>query len=218
MLGIIEMMKNSKSNFLRRRQRVNKHFREACAAGVLPVSISPEGERVVLLGYGSCSQGGAYRNFWSDFGGKLDPDETAKEAALREFHEETAYFFKTEVTHQDQLLKLHGNEKYVSFAAEVPYCCIDLIKKNAIKVRNEGTLYERNHVEMEDYRWAPLSVFLSHPTVLHKEGLYPPFIEYHLSQKSVQDSIRMLLTKGIKDLKPETFESKLFGKTFLSLY
>ncbi len=218
MLGIIEMMKNSKSNFLRRRQRVNKHFREACAAGVLPVSINPEGDRVVLLGYGSCSQGGVYRNFWSDFGGKLDPEETAKEAALREFHEETAYFFKTEITHHDQLLKLHGNEKYVSFAAEVPYSCINLIKKNANKVRSEGTLYERNHVEMEDYRWAPLNILLSHPIVLHQEGLYPPFIEHHLSQKSVQNSLRMLLTKRIKDLKTETFESKLFGKGLLSSY
>lgn len=218
MLGIIEMIKNSKSNFLRRRQRVNKHFREACAAGVLPISFTPKGERVVLLGYGSCSQGGVYRNFWSDFGGKLDPEETAKEAALREFHEETAYFFKKDITHQDQLLKLHGNEKYVSFAAEVPYSCINLIKENANQVRAEGTLYERNHVEMEDYRWVTMDALLSHPTILHQEGLYPPFIEYHLSQKSVQDSIRMLLTKHIKDLKAETFESKLFSKGFLSSY
>ena len=216
--GIYEMMKNSKSNFLRRRQRVNKHSREACAAGVLPLSITPEGTRVVLLGYGSCSQGGVYRNFWSDFGGKLDPEETAKEAALREFHEETAYFFKKEITKLDQLLKLHGNEKYVSFAAEVSYAPIELIKENAARVRFEGTLYERNHVEMEDYRWVSLSTLLSHSANLHQEGLYPPFIEYHLSQKSVQDSLRMLLTKNIIDLKTETFESKLFGKGLVSSY
>jgi 8-oxo-dGTP pyrophosphatase MutT (NUDIX family) len=212
------MIKNSKSNFLRRRQRVNKHSREACAAGVLPLSTNPEGKRIALIGYGSCSQGGIYRNFWSDFGGKLDPEETAKEAALREFHEETAYYFKKEITQVDQLLKLHGNEKYVSFAAEVSYTPIELIKENAAKIRAEGTLYERNHIEMDDYRWIPLDVLLSHASVLHQEELYPPFIEYHLSQKSVQDLLRMLLTKCTTDLKAETFESKLFGKGFLSTY
>ncbi len=214
----LEMIKNSKSNFLRRRQRVNKHLREACAAGVLPLSCTPEGIRVVLLGYGSCSQGGVYRNFWSDFGGKLDPEETAREAALREFHEETAYFFRRNVTHTDQLLKLHGNEKYVSFVAEVPYSSIELIRKNSGKVKMEGSLYERNHVEMDDYRWVPLGTLLSETAELYEEGLYPPFIEYHLSQKSVQNSLRMLLTKSIDDLKSATFEAKLFDRGIFSNY
>lgn len=212
------MIKNSKSNFLRRRKRVNKHLREACAAGVLPISRAPKGNRVVLLGYGSCSQGGVYRNFWSDFGGKLDPEETAREAALREFHEETAYFFKKEIVRTDQLFKLHGNEKYVSFVAEVPYAPIELIKINSTKIRLEGSLYERNHVEMEDYRWIDLDALLVHTTHLHQEGLYPPFVEYHLSQKSVQDSLRMLLTKSIDDLNSETFESKLFDRSVFSYY
>lgn len=212
------MMKNSKSNFLRRRQRVNKHFREACAAGVLPLSYTPEGVRVVLLGYGACSQGGSYRHFWSDFGGKLDPEETAREAALREFHEETAYFFQKDIIRHEQLLKLHGNEKYVSFAAEVPYSDAALIKRQALKVRAEGTLYERNHVEMEDYRWIPLEFLFSDPSILLGEGLYPPFIDYHLTQKTVQDFIRMLLTKRIEEIKSQTFESKLFGTTLLSSY
>jgi len=217
-LGISIMMKNSKSNFLRRRQRVNKHFREACAAGVLPVSYNPEGVRVVLLGYGACSQGGGYRHFWSDFGGKLDPEETAREAALREFHEETAYFFQKDILHHDQLLKLHGNEKYVSFATEVPYSESKLIKAQANKVRAEGTLYERNHVEMDDYRWVNLDFLLSPSLILSNEGLYPPFVDYHLSQKSVQDFIRMLLKKRVDEIKSQTFESKLFGADFLSSY
>jgi 8-oxo-dGTP pyrophosphatase MutT (NUDIX family) len=212
------MMKNSKSNFLRRRQRVNKHFREACAAGVLPVSVTPEGNRVVLLGYGACSQGGVYRHFWSDFGGKLDPAETAREAALREFHEETAFFFIKDISHHDQLLKLHGNEKYVSFVTEVPYSPIENIKAQATKIRFEGSFYERNHVEMDDYRWVELELLLSETSVLVSEGLYPPFIEYHLSQKTVQDFIRMLLTKGVHDLKAQTFEAKLFGTGLLSSY
>lgn len=212
------MIKNSKSNFLRRRQRVNKHLREACAAGVLPLSIDTKGNRVVLLGYGACSQAGTYKHFWSDFGGKLDPEETSRQAALREFHEETAYFFQMHLIHHDQLLKLHGNEKYVSFAAEVPYADASLIKEQANKVRVDGTLYERNHVEMEDYRWVALKTLLSKPSTLLEEGLYPPFIDYHLSQKSVQGFLRMLLTKSITDIKEQTFESRLFGTEFLSSY
>ncbi len=209
-------MKNSKSNFLRRRQRVNKHFREACAAGVLPISTTPSGVRVALLGFGSCSHCGSYKHFWSDFGGKLDPEETAREAALREFHEETAYFFKKEIIHTDQLLRLHGNEKYVSFAAEVPYAPAEFIKEQAARVRVEGTLYERNHVEMDDYRWIELASLLNTPDAMLQNNLYPPFVEYHLSQKSVQDSITMLLTKSVKQLKADTFESRLFNNLMFS--
>jgi 8-oxo-dGTP pyrophosphatase MutT (NUDIX family) len=210
------MTKSSKSNFLRRRQRVNKHYREACAAGVLPLSISPSGERVVLLGFGACSQGGVFRHFWSDFGGKLDPEETAKAAALREFHEETAYFFSNKVTSESHLLKLSGNDKYVSFVAEVPYVDEQEVRQQSLKVRVEGTLYERNHVEMENYKWMPLEFLLSQADVLHEAGLYPPFIEYHLSQKSVQTILRVLLTKKVQDLKVSTFESLLFKESLFS--
>jgi 8-oxo-dGTP pyrophosphatase MutT (NUDIX family) len=212
------MIKNSKSNFLRRRQRVNKCFREACAAGVLPISTTPEGQRVVLLGFGACSQGGAYRHFWSDFGGKLDQEESARQAALREFHEETAYFFRKDITHMEQLLRLHGNEKYVSFVTEVPYASADSIKHTAARVRIEGSLYERNHVEMDDYRWIALDALLASPDYLYKEGLYPPFIEYHLMQPTVRTFIKVLLTKCVHDIKAQTFESKLFGHDLLSSY
>lgn len=211
-------IKNSKSNFLRRRQRVNKHFREACAAGILPISTDPSGNRIALLGYGACSQGGSYKHFWSDFGGKLDPEETAIQAALREFHEETAYFFRKDVFRLDQLLKLHGNEKYVSFATEVPYAPAEAIKEQSNKVRLEGTLYERNHVEMEDYRWINLETLLSAPEVLHKNKLYPPFIDYHLVQNSVQDFLRMLLTRSADEIKIHAFKLKLTNTQLVSSY
>lgn len=210
------MTKSSKSNFLRRRQRVNKHYREACAAGVLPLSINPEGERVVLLGYGACSQGGVYRHFWSDFGGKLDPEETAKAAALREFHEETAYVYSEHVPEESALFRLSGNEKYVSFVTEVPYICDKEIMQQSLKVRAEGTFYERNHVEMEGYKWEPLSLLLSPLQDLHRAKLYTPFVDYHLSQSSVQSILRVLLKKKVSDLKESTIAFDLFKETAFS--
>ncbi len=206
-------MKSSKSNFLRRRQRSNKHAREACAAGVLPLSRTPDGERVALLGYGACSQAGSYRHFWSDFGGKLDPEETAHAAALREFHEETAYFFQSSVVSTQQLLQLHGNEKYVSFAVEVPYSEIDLIQKNAVQVKTEGSFYERNHVEMDDYRWVPLDLLLKDTSGLLSVDIYPPFVEYHLSKPSVKRFLELLIRESVKSIKGRTLDYNVMSSS-----
>lgn len=202
-------MKNSRSNFLRRRQRVNKHSREACAAGVLPLSWDDSGKRVALLGYGACSQAGSYRHFWSDFGGKLDPEESSINAAMREFHEETAYFFQPHVQQSRQLLRLHGNEKYVSFVTEVPHADAEFIRKNAEHVKAEGNFYERNHVEMDDYRWVPLSLLLQHPKELLSAGLYPPFVEYHLAQPSVKRFLELLLKESVETVKNKTLDYDL---------
>lgn len=202
-------MKSSRSNFLRRRQRVNKHAREACAAGVLPLSWTSTGERVALLGYGACSQGGTYRHFWSDFGGKLDPEESSISAAMREFHEETAYFFQIHVQATQQLLRLHGNEKYVSYVTEVPYADAELIQRNADHVKSEGNFYERNHVEMDDYRWVPLSLFLKDSKDLVKSGIYPPFVDYHLAQPNVKRLLELLLQDSVEDIKNKTADYSL---------
>lgn len=210
------MTKSSKSNFLRRRQRVNKHYREACAAGVLPLSVTPQGDRVALLGLGACSQGGIYRHFWSDFGGKLDPEETAKAAALREFHEETAYTFLEAVPSEESLLRLSGNEKYVSFVVEVPYIEDRKIMQQSLKVRAEGTFYERNHVEMEEYKWVCLKTLLKSSEELRQERLYPPFVDYHLSQSSVQNILRVLTKKDVDDLKNMAFGAELFKESAFS--
>lgn len=57
------------------------------AAGIMPVSVTPEGVPVVLLGRDAISKGGA----WSDFcGGSERIDAGPHDTALREFWEETA--------------------------------------------------------------------------------------------------------------------------------
>lgn len=56
------------------------------AAGVLPISVRPDGKCVVLLGRDSAAKGGK----WSDFaGGREGRDATAADTAARELDEET---------------------------------------------------------------------------------------------------------------------------------
>lgn len=58
----------------------------AWAAGVLPVSVRPDGEPVALLGLDAWSKGGK----WSDFAGGAEPgDASPEDTALRELREET---------------------------------------------------------------------------------------------------------------------------------
>lgn len=205
------MGKISKSNFLRRRQRVNRHVRNATtAAGVLPVATSDTKERVVLLGSSQTYQGGRFQYFWSDFGGRLDGDESVKEAALREFHEETAYFFKGAVKSSAELVKMHSTEKYASYVAEIPYVGIDKIKEHAEKVRQTGTMYERNHIEMDDYKWLPLKELLAPAGELLLKRIFPPFVDFHLQEKSVQDFLESLMYSRISQIREQLIARRQF--------
>lgn len=207
------MGKISKSNFLRRRQRVNRQVRNTTtAAGVLPIATSDSQERVILLGSSQSYQGGKFQHFWSDFGGRLDGDESVKEAAFREFHEETANFFKGSIKSPSDLVKMHSTEKYASFVAEVPYVSIDKIKENAEKLRQNGTMYERNHIEMDDYKWLPLKELLAPAGEVLLKRIFPPFVEFHLQEKNVQDFLTSLTYLRLSQIRDQMAERRKFGQ------
>ena len=97
-----------------------------------PVATSDTKERVVLLGSSQTYQGGRFNIFWSDFGGRLDGDESVKEAALREFMKKLPISLKGTVKSSAELVKMHSI-LYASYVAEIPYVGIDKIKEHAEK-------------------------------------------------------------------------------------
>lgn len=127
----------------------------ALNAGVLPLSIHPEtGEVMALLGL---------ENRWwdrsgyvyTDFGGKIDPGETKKEAAVREGNEETAFVFKDYINHSSvvELVTRIDSSNYAFYVVPVPYLPKESIQRQAnIERRKPG-----NHVEKSDYVWVKLS-------------------------------------------------------------
>lgn len=131
----------------------------ALNAGVIPLSIDPKTKKIVaLLGFEQRwgSKGGYYT--YTDFGGKIDPGETKKEAAVREGNEETAFAFKRHITEDTvvELVTRTDNTLYAFYAAPVPYTPLETIRKKAAEERKKPG----NHVEKSDYIWVELSELL----------------------------------------------------------
>jgi ADP-ribose pyrophosphatase YjhB (NUDIX family) len=131
----------------------------ALNAGVLPLSIDPQTKKVmVLLGFEQRFGGKGSYYTYTDFGGKIDPGETKKEAAVREGNEETAFAFKRHITEDTvvELVTRIDSTNYAFYAAPVPYTPIETIRKKATEERKKPG----NHVEKSDYIWVELSELL----------------------------------------------------------
>ncbi len=208
------MERRSTTNFLRSRQRYAVRKTTVQAGGVLPVSFDYDGNRVVLLGKGLCNFMGEYKDYWGDFGGRINVDETAVEGAFREFHEETAYFFSDEIHDIRQLFQLSGSDKYVAFLAEVPYAPIPDIVSQVRYIEESGTQYQKNHIEKTEYKWFALSDLLMRGNKDHFSetslGVYPLFVLQHLILPRTQSILDTLQTCSVSEIaKKYSFQSVL---------
>jgi hypothetical protein len=208
------MERRSTTNYLRARQRYTPRKTSVQAGGVLPVSYDYDGNRVVLLGKGLCNFMGEYKEYWSDFGGRINSDESAIDGSFREFHEETAYFFTDEIHDTRQLLQLSGSDKYVAFLAEVSYSPVHEIMSQVRYIEEKGTPYQKNHIEKTEYRWILLSDLLMMGNKDHfseKEcGIFPLFVLQHLMLPKTQSMLESLLTASVSELsKKHSFQNIL---------
>lgn len=93
-------------------------------AGVLPFSFGPtSGQLYFLLGQEQFKQDWEGSTTWADFGGGREGNETPKEAAAREFYQESMGFWGSQETilaRLDDLKRVEVNNGYM-YLMEIPY-------------------------------------------------------------------------------------------------
>lgn len=170
-------------------------------AGILPVSIDPDTQKVVVLLANEPKHGNATLKGFSDFGGSKDPGETDAQTAVREFMEEIGLSYFEYVTGRAlnpstltrqsifdaAATSKHATKKptplyytphgYVSYILPLPYKSISTITAELTHIRTilggrATTSKDYPYFEKQSFAWIPLSEIIAYLTAHPTGGSY----------------------------------------------
>lgn len=154
------------------------------AAGIIAYTIESQQTQLLLANH----TGLGYLRGYAAFGGARESHETAEQAALREFHEETRCAFIHDNIQLNAKASIQRG-RYIGYIIEIPYVsAAELLSRQQASGCRGGTYAERGPLQ-----WYKLSMPQERTHKLDKLMLNPPWHIWQASQEVIEAAIKLHL-------------------------